>query len=529
MAVGDGSVNTLLTPLLMAENYSNGMWRRAPHLAVVDYEFRNLLDNPDVDMLIIRGPPRHGKSEYMARWAQAWYHLTHPYATTILSSYNASLAKEHGQWVRDTVHRLAPLFNLKGISPRNAAKGDWKIEGTGGGMLACGLRGGQTGRGGNLITIDDYIRGVEQANSEGTREAIWDWFRGTISTRREPGGKIMLFCTQWSADDLIGRIMQRRDELGLKIRSITLQAIKEDDGKPDPLGRLPGVALWPERFSFEYLNNQRKLMGEYWFSAQYQGNPRARSGNLFKWRTDHIIAREALPQEFDSLVRFWDRAATAGGGCYSCGVLIGKAGKLFYVVHVFREQMSATDIQASILRMAISDQYAYGQKVLTAFEREGGSSGPQVSDLTVKELVSHGCRVEAIRPVGNKEYRAEPLATAVSNDLVRIVRDEWTIKFMDSTGQFPYGKFKDDTDAASSGYLELVNPTSKRNQAAVVVAARGPRDAQKEEMCICGCKHPREKDFEVCCELCLESEGAKHTPKCVNRYNDWYVKNSRDL
>jgi len=67
--------------------------------------------------------------------------------------------------------------------------------------------------------------------------------------------------------------MAERDELGLKVRRVAFQAIREDDGTPDPLGRQVGESLWPERWPVEVLLKQKRLMGPYWWQAQYQGVP----------------------------------------------------------------------------------------------------------------------------------------------------------------------------------------------------------------------------------------------------------------
>ena len=275
-----------LSPLLMAEEhgrrhqYVKGElvdigWKTTRHHAVIDREFRRLLTDPDVDCLIVKAPPRHGKTEYLSRWAPAWYLLANPWARVMLNSYTMSLAKFNSRWVRDTVHRLAPLWNLKGVDSMARRADDWSIEDVdgGGGMLASGVDGSQTGRGAQLILIDDYLRSAKDAVSETVRDAQWEWFKGTISTRREPGGKICILATQWHSDDLIGRILANREEIGIRVRCITLQALREENGTPDPLRRQPGEALWPERWPAAVLGKQKLLMGPYWWSAQYQGNP----------------------------------------------------------------------------------------------------------------------------------------------------------------------------------------------------------------------------------------------------------------
>jgi len=102
-------------------------------------------------------------------------------------------------------------------------------------------------------------------------------------------------CTRWHSDDLSGRLIQQYNEEGddfpFDFKHINLPAIAEED---DPLGRKPGEALWPERFSANMLMNVKKTAGPFVWASLWQGNPRARGGNLFKsmyfryWTLDWI-------------------------------------------------------------------------------------------------------------------------------------------------------------------------------------------------------------------------------------------------
>lgn len=520
------------SPLLLAENYSGGAWKRAPHLCVIDYEFMRLMTDPTVDTLIVRMPPRHGKSWYLSRWGATWFHLMNPYDNSMLSSYSSDLAKQHGEWVRDAVHRLAPLVGLKGLSASSRSKSDWKLDETFGGMLACGLLGSQTGRGAKLILIDDYMRGVEDANSERKRDAVWEWFRGTISTRREPGCKIVILCTMWHSDDLIGRIMAQRNDIGLNIRSITLQAIREENDVKDPLGRNVGEALWPSQFSAEYLLNQRKLMGEFWFNAQYQGRPIMRIGKMFKFQSRHFITANELPKVFDEIVRFWDRAATEGGGCFSVGVLMARSGNRFYVLDVVREQLSGEQVQGLMLATALMDKLTYSNSVKTCFEREGSGSGKYVAEMTIKEFTRVGLRIEAIAPQGGKEFRSEPFAQAVASDMVSIVQsDKWTGRYIESMGLFPNGKYKDDADASAGAYKELTDPTTSKKQMTLAAKSSiGTADSYHpfgQCQCSVECKIPAFAGT-YCCVECESTGGEQHGRDCMAKYNDWYIKHGPD-
>jgi len=262
----------LLSPLRLAEQNSSN-WISTRWHKVLDREVRDYLHSDD-EILVVTAPPRHGKSEYLAHWLPVWYEGLYPDRSIMLCSYAAGLAKFHSKWVRDTYHKLAPLFDRKGVRTGSSKADDWQTY-EGGGVLSSGVQGGVTGRGAHLILIDDYLRSAKDAESKAYRDTIWEWFRATISTRREPGAKIIILATPWNRKDLIGELLQNADLLDLKLRRVQLKALYDGEGE-DPLGREPGEALWPERFPADWLEKQRKLMTNYWFLAQYQGEPTLR-------------------------------------------------------------------------------------------------------------------------------------------------------------------------------------------------------------------------------------------------------------
>lgn len=203
------------SPLLMAEHFSGGAYVRARHLTVIDYEFRALLNSSEYDILIVKCPVRHGKSEYLARWAVAWYLLRHPHDRVMICTNTARLASNHSRWVRDKVHELAPVVGLRGVDPNRSSVSEWALDGPGmGSCLAAGVGGSIVGFGANLLVIDDYLKDAKSAYSATVREAQWDWFVSTSSTRLEPNGKIILLCcltgdTQVSMAD--GSVRQLKD------------------------------------------------------------------------------------------------------------------------------------------------------------------------------------------------------------------------------------------------------------------------------------------------------------------------------
>jgi phage terminase large subunit-like protein len=177
-------------------------------------------------------------------------------------------------------------------------------------------------------------------------------------------------------------------------------------GTADPLGRAPGEPLCPRRFSTSALERLRRDVGSLAWAAQYSGVPRAAEGNRFK-RAWFLLAETAPVQA--RRVRCWDKAGSAGRGCYSVGVLIARTEDgLIHVEDVVRGQWSAHERNQVMLSTAQLDAGRDGNSVHIFVEQEPGSGGLESAQTTVRLLAGYPVRAETV--TGNKEVRAEPFA-----------------------------------------------------------------------------------------------------------------------
>jgi hypothetical protein len=200
-------------------------------------------------------PPRHGKSERASRWAPLWYLRRHPDRRVVLVSYGATLAEEHSQWVRDTIEATPGrrTASTSGYAPtRQARHRRWQLQTNGrtrpGGMVAVGIGGALTGRGADLMVIDDPVRNREDADSPTFRRKTWEWWTSTGRTRLQPGAAVVLIMTRWHEDDLAGRLLDRQRR---GVGSDPAARLAEEG---DPLGRDPGEPLWPEMYDVAALD-----------------------------------------------------------------------------------------------------------------------------------------------------------------------------------------------------------------------------------------------------------------------------------
>lgn len=229
--------------------------------------------------------PTHN-SEHVSRLTPPWFLGNWPDRKVMLASYQAGFAATWGRKGRDILEAYGPA--LYGVRVRTDARAqdEWYIAGRDGAMYTDGMRGSFTGKGADLLIIDDPIKNQEEAQSEVIREKHWDWWLSTASTRLHPGAVVIVLLTRWHEDDLAGRLLRQSAEEDFPeeevFHEIRIPALA--DSPDDPLGRETGEALWPERFDAAWLQRKRRQVTVFWFAAMYQGLPAPAEGNLFKRR-----------------------------------------------------------------------------------------------------------------------------------------------------------------------------------------------------------------------------------------------------
>ena len=239
-------------------------------------------------------PPRHGKSETSTHYGATWYMGNQPDHDVMITSHTKSLAAFFGGQCRDTMTSLGPDVWGHHVSQQNSARDDWSIRGpygTRGRLLALGVGGSPIGRGAHLLIIDDPYGSREDAMSEVIREAVWEWWTGTMRNRLEPDASVIIIMQRWHEDDIVGRL-RKVDGItseGGRWHLVSMPAIAEQvEYWPNSsrIFREPGEALWPERYPLEaLLDIKRDLVeweGEYYWNAQYQQRPAPLEGSYFK-------------------------------------------------------------------------------------------------------------------------------------------------------------------------------------------------------------------------------------------------------
>ena len=209
----------------------------------------------------------------------AWVLLLWPDTRIALASYEESFACNFGGKVKDIVDKFGPDLGIF-LKSDTRAKGEWVIEGHGGGMVCKGRGGALVGRPADLLILDDLIKNAEEAQSPTILEGIWDWYCTVAYSRLGPTAPVIGIGTRWGPLDIFGRWESEEKVGGDKFTVINFPAIAEED---DILGREPGEALWPERVPLRRLENVQKQRPR-WFKACWQGKPQEGEGLHFQPR-----------------------------------------------------------------------------------------------------------------------------------------------------------------------------------------------------------------------------------------------------
>ncbi|MGA2647443.1 MAG: terminase family protein [Candidatus Sulfotelmatobacter sp.] len=313
------------------------------HRLIVDY--LEAVERGDVSRLIICMPPRHGKSLLGTQIFSAWFLGRNPDRSIITSSYNQELVEDFGRKVRNLVinpvHRaIFPEFRLA-QDATSMRRFSTTSEGS---YYAVGRGGAITGRGADLLLIDDPLKDAEEARSELTRRALHEWFKSVAYTRLQPGGAVILISTRWHEDDLAGHLL-REDPNGWVV--LSLPAIAEVDES----FRRAGDALWPEKFPLELLENKRTVLGGAAFASLYQQRPAAAEGAVFN-RAWWQFYRE-LPA-CKRVVQSWDTAFKTGSeNDYSVCTTWGVLGNGYYLLSLWRGRVDFPELKRLVYSLAV--------------------------------------------------------------------------------------------------------------------------------------------------------------------------------
>ena len=279
-------------------NFVKYMWPafiEGKHHKDISQKFNDLATGK-ITRLIVNMPPRHTKSEFASYLLPAWMIGKNPNLKIIQATHTAELAIDFGRKTKNLIDQpqYQEMFPTR-LQEDSQAAGRWKTE-QGGEYFAAGVGGAITGRGADLLIIDDPHKEQDLKGDGSAFDKAWNWYMAGPRQRLQPGGKIILVMTRWSTKDLTGKLMQSMtDESGDVWDIVELPAILPS-GKP----------VWPEYWDIKELEKTKASIPVSNWNAQYMQSPTAEEGAIIKrewwkdWKGKKPPSIEYTIQSYDT-------------------------------------------------------------------------------------------------------------------------------------------------------------------------------------------------------------------------------------
>lgn len=411
--------------------------------------------------LIVELPPQHGKSTFITETFPAYYLMKNPDRLAMVVSYSEDLYKKFGRKNREKFREYSEvLFDLK-LSSDTSSVSEWGIDGHLGQLYSTSILGGATGRGSNLLIIDDPVKNRSDVESKLKRDKVYDEWTGTFYSRLSADGSVIVIMTRWHEDDLAGRLLKEKKLPWIEIK---IPAIAEGD---DLLGRKEGEALAPEIGKDEKWAEQTKIVsGSRDWASLYQQRPTPAGGDIFRrsWAKFYVPTIEMrtklglsddvaiLPDDLDRQVQSWDCTfKNKETSDYVAGHVWGQKAADYYLLDRHHERMGIVETMKAIQSMTIRWPNAHAKYV------EDKANGSAVIEMLQKKITG----MVPVNPDGGKEVRAyavSPFWEAGNVYLPHPLWKQWSDEILDELESFPNGAHDDDVDAMTQALVKMSKP-----------------------------------------------------------------------
>lgn len=417
------------------------------HHKVMAKKFQEIAEGK-TKRLIINMPPRHTKSEFASYMLPAWFLGKFPEKKIIQCSNTAELAVGFGRKVRNLLdsEQYSKVFPNVHLRHDSKAAGRWATN-KGGEYFAIGVGGTVTGKGADLLIIDDPHSEQEAklaSTSPEIFDSVYEWYTSGPRQRLQPGGSIIVVMTRWSKRDLTGRI---------------LQSSMEKDGNDDweiidfPAILPSGQPLWPQFWSLEELEAlQSELPAAKW-NAQYQQSPTSEEGAIIKREWWNIWEGDR-PPPCQFVIQSWDTAFTKNersdySACTTWGVFYKNEDENdpnIILLDAFKRRMEFPELKETAFN-------TYKEWEPDAFIVEAKASGAPL----IFELRAMGIPVSEFTPSrGNdKMVRINAVSDLFASGKVWCPATRWADEVMEELAAFPNSDHDDLVDSSTQALLRF--------------------------------------------------------------------------
>ncbi|GHC08891.1 phage terminase large subunit [Thermomonas carbonis] len=395
-----------------------------------------------IKRLIINVPPRSLKSIMASIAFPAWLLGREPTKRVICASYGQDLATKLGRDCHAVISSdwYKTAFPTRLMTSRSPIADFETLQR--GGRLATSVGGVLTGRGGEVLIIDDPVK-PDEAMSDSQRKVANEWFDNTLYSRlnNKTTGAIIIIMQRLHLDDLVGHVLEKE---GWEVVSLPAIAIEDETWKyqvltkPRVYVRAAGEALHPNHETPEALAALRSTLGEYAFSAQYQQSPVPMGGGFIKEAWLQRYTDKTKPKSFEYIMQSWDTANKASEVAdYSVCTTWGIKDKKMYLLEVIRERLEYPELKKLVL---LNRDKWDARHVLI----EDKASGVQL----IQELQRTSYKIIGIKCAGEKAMRVLEQTPAIEAGKVLFPEAApWLNGFLNEVLTFPFGKYDDQVDS----------------------------------------------------------------------------------
>jgi len=405
--------------------------------------------------LIINMPPRHTKSEFASYLLPAWFLGKYPNKKVIQSSNTGELAVGFGRKVRNLVdsETYKSIFPNLELQQDSKAAGRWNTS-KGGDYFAIGVGGTVTGKGADLLIIDDPHSEQEAALAASNPEVfdkVTEWYTSGPRQRLQPGGSIIIVMTRWAQRDLTGQVLKAAANRGGEQWEVIEFPAIMPSGKP----------LWPEFWSLGELEALRVELPNSKWQAQYQQNPVGNESAIVKrdwWKW----WEEERPPKCDFILQTWDTAfEKTQRADYSAGTTWGvfypnedHASPNIILLNTYKKRVEWVELKRDVLE-------EYNEWEPDGILVEKKATGAPL----IYELRAMGIPVQEYTPSRGQDKiaRLNAVSDIIASGKVWVPRTRWAEELVDEIAEFPSGQHDDLVDATtlalmrfrSGGFLRL--------------------------------------------------------------------------
>lgn len=399
--------------------------------------------------LIINMPPRHTKSEFASYLLPAWFLGNYPDKKVIQTSHTAELAVGFGRKVRNLVDSdvYKDIFPDVALQSDSKAAGRWATN-KGGDYFAIGVGGAVTGKGADLLIIDDPHSEQEATLAETNAEVYdktYEWYTSGPRQRLQPGGAIVIVMTRWSKKDLTGQVL----------KSAAQRSGEEWEVIEFPALLPSGRPLWPEFWSLKELQALKSELPNGKWMAQYMQQPTSDVSAIIKrewWK----IWEDDTPPFCDFIIQSWDTAflkteRSDYSACTTWGVFYkpddtGLNQANIILLNAFKKRMEFPELK----KKAYDEYKEWDPDALIV---EAKASGAPL----VFELRAMGIPVQEYTPSrGNdKIARLNSVADIFASGLVWVPNTHWAEELVEEVASFPSGEHDDLVDSTSQALMRF--------------------------------------------------------------------------